>query len=181
MTYFILAFCCLLDSFAYPQSISKRAAHDQGDPPALALMAASGQYIYRLENLLVLQENDVKTNEEYLERNQSLISKIDLEAIKKLIESSKELINFTRTLLAEAELRRLTEEDDRGINRHKESYSETTLLRVIKLNALPETEIRAAIERRGVDFEMNEVDEMLLSDAGASKALLRLIRSSYRQ
>ena len=156
------------------------------DRPPLALIAARAEYIYRLEKLLALQESDLKTNEDYLKENRPLleqkkISERDLNQIEGLIENTKELIKHTRGLIAEAELLSLTENDYRTINRHKEPYNQATLLRVLKLNALPEAQIRAAIEKQGVDFEINAIDERELVDAGASKELLNLIRSSYRR
>lgn len=176
-----VAFFSAATSFAYPQSISKRATSDSEGRPTLALMAAKAEHIYRLENLLALLENDRQTNEEYLEKNKSLISKRGLEPIEGLIENSKELINFTRKMLARAELLWLMEDDNnRAINRHTEPYNETELLRIIRLNALPESEIIQAIEERGVDFEADEIDQMLLLNAGASKELVGLISLSYR-
>ena len=178
----ILAVACFtaLHSFAYPQSGLKRTSNDQQDRPALALIAANGQYIYRLEKLLALQGSDLKTNQEYLEENKALISKNDRETIESLIKNCKVLIDHTRGLLAKAELYWLAEEDVGSINRHIEPYNQRTLLRVLKLNALPEAEIKAAIEKRGVDFQRNEIGEMELLKSGASRELLSVIRSSYR-
>ena len=167
--------------FAHSQSISKRVSDDLGDRPPLALIAARAEYIYRLEKLLALQESDLQTNEDYLEENRPLVSNKDLKPIEVSIENTKELIKHTRMLIARAELQSLTEDDDLTINRHKEPYNQGTLLRVLRLNALPEEEIRAAIEKRGVDFEMNAIDERVLVNACASEQLLRLIRSSYRR
>lgn len=162
---------------------------DSDDRSSLALIAARAEYIYRLEKLLALQESDLQTNEDYLKENRPLLEQNKsfdpyLHAIKALIQNTKELIKCTQELLAKAELLSLTEDDyrdSRPINRHKEPYNLITLLRVLKPNALTEAEIRAAIEKRGVDFETNAFVENELSNAGASKELLKLIRSSYRQ
>ena len=184
---FAIACFCLVHSSANPQSISKRVSDDSDDRPPLALIAARAEYIYRLEELLALQESDLQTNEDYLKENRTLLEqdkRFDpfLKAIEACIQNTKELITCTRGLLAKAELLSLTEDDyrdPREINLHKEPYNLITLLRV--LNTLPEAEIRAAIEKRGVDFETNAFVENELTNAGASKELLKLIRSSYRQ
>jgi hypothetical protein len=182
----IFVVVCFYPVPAYPQSISKRVSENHDDRPPLALIAARAEYIYRLEKLLALQESDLQTNEDYLENNrplleQKMVSDRDLKQIQFLIENTKELIKCTRELLAKAELWSLTQDDYRQpINRHKEPYDVITLLRVLKLNSLPEAEIRAAIEKRGVDFETNAIVERELMNAGASKELLGLIRSSYR-
>jgi len=181
------AYFCPVHTSANPQSASKRTDDDGRSP--LALIAARAEYIYRLEKLLELQESDLQTNEDYLKENRTLLEqdkRFDpfLRAIEVCIQSTKELIKCTRELLARAELLSLTEDDyrdSRTINRHKEPYNFITLLRVLKPNALPEAEIRAAIEKRGVDFETNAFVEGELSNAGASKELLNLIRSSYRR
>ena len=186
---FAIACFCPENSSANPQSISKRVSDDSDDRPPLALIAARAEYIYRLEKLLALQESDLQTNEDYLKENRTLLEqdkRFDpfLKAIEACIQNTKELITCTRGLLAKAELLSLTEDDyrdSRTINRHREPYNLITLLRVLKPNALPEAEIRTALEKRGVDFETNAFVENELTNAGASKELLKLIRSSYRQ
>jgi len=182
------AYFCPVHTSASPQSASKRTDGSDDRPP-LALIAARAEYIYRLEKLLELQESDLETNEDFLKENRTLLEqdkRFDpfLRAIEVCIQSTKELIKCTRELLARAELLSLNEDDyrdSRTINRHKEPYSFITLLRVLKPNAIPEAEIRAAIEKRGVDFEANAFVESELSNAGASRELLNLIRSSYRR
>ena len=179
------AYFCPVHTSAYPQSASKRT-DDSDDRPPLALIAARAEYIYRLEKLSALQESELQTNLDYLEKNrplieQKVISDKDLRPIQVSIENNKELIKVTRALLAKAELLSLTEDDYRTVNHHKEPYNLVTLLRVLRLNALPEEEIRAAIETRGVDFEMNAIDERELENASASKELLKLVRGSYRR
>jgi len=186
---FAIACFCLVHSSANPQSISKRVSDDSDDRPPLALIAARAEYIYRLEELLALQESDLQTNEDYLKENRTLLEqdkRFDpfLKAIEACIQNTKELITCTRGLLAKAELLSLTEDDyrdSRTINRHREPYNLITLLRVLKPNALPEAEIRTALEKRGVDFETNAFVENELLNAGASKELRNMIKSSYRR
>src|SRR5215510_107163 len=186
---FVIACFCPVHSSANPQSISKRVSDDSDDRLPLALIAARAEYIYRLEKLLVLQESDLQINDDYLKENGPLLEQNKslvpyLKAIEALIQNTKELIKCTRELLAKAELLSLTEDDyrdPRPINLHKEPYNLITLLRVLKPNALPEAEISTAIEKRGVDFETNAFVENELLNAGASKELLNLIKSSYRR
>ncbi len=185
---FVAACFCPVHTSANPQSASKRVSDDSNDRSPLALIAARAEYIHRLEKLLALQESDLQTNEDYLKENSPLLEQNKsfdpyFKAIESLIQTTKELIKCTQELLAKAELLSLTEEDykdSRPINRHKEPYNLITLLRVLKPNVLQEADIRAAIEKRGVDFETNAFVESELSNAGASRELLNLIRSSYR-
>ena len=186
---FSTACFCPADASAYPQAVSKLISDDPDARSPLALVAARAEYIYRLEKLLALQESDLQTNKDYLEENRTFLEQDKrfepyLKAFEVLIQSSKGLIQDTRKLLAQGELLSLTEDDYRDsrlINRHKEPYNLVTLLRILKLNALPEAEIRAAIEKRGVDFDANDFVESELVNAGASNQLLALISSSYRR
>jgi hypothetical protein len=59
-------------------------------------------------------------------------------------------------------------------------YAKETLLKVVRLNALPTAEIIAAIQRRGVEFEMTPEIENEFKRAGARSEVMVVIRENYR-
>jgi outer membrane protein TolC len=131
-----------------------------------------------------LQEADVLTATETLERRKELLAQgvigpREVEEAERSLAAAKSKVLDTRRELAEADLLVKSAVDD-AKNHHKQPYEKELLLRVLKLNALPESEIREAIEKRGVGFRLTPEDDAAFSSAGASRELLKLMRANYR-
>jgi len=146
-------------------------------------LAAALDYQLSLETLLKLQEADLKDAFATLGKNKELLAKnlIGPEEVKKAETSLRAVqlkVDDTRRQIAEADL--LFLEINREGNHLKEPYAKGILLRVLKLNALPESEIKYAIKVRGVNFNLSPEDEAEFAAAGASREFIRLIKASYR-
>ena len=63
----------------------------------------------------------------------------------------------------------------------RKPYDKDVLLKVVKLNALPTQEIVAAIEQRGVNFEVTVAVETEFREAGARPELIDAIRRNARR
>lgn len=145
---------------------------------------AAADYKQSLEKLLRLQEGDVLSATSEVERRKSqlaegVISAKELEAAERSLAWVKSKVLDTRREIAEADLLLTSAVDDKE-NHHKQPYERQLLLRVLRLNALPESEIREAIEKRGVGFRLTPEDDAAFSSAGASRELLKLMRANYR-
>jgi hypothetical protein len=89
-------------------------------------------------------------------------------------------VRGTQREIAEADLLGKTAANQYQRVRIKTPYPRVTLLRVLKLNALPISEVQSAVEGRGVDFHLTSEDEVVFSGLGATRELLKAIASHYR-
>lgn len=150
------------------------------------LAQAADDYRQSLEKLLVFQENDVKAAVEDLKRRRSLfeqniIGTTELHQSEQALENAKGVVKETRKLLAEATLFSKSAADEaNSYSRVKEPYRKETLLKVLRLNALPTQEIATAIEKRGIDFRLTPADELEFASAGATRELLKVMIANYR-
>jgi len=151
----------------------------------LDLLKAVEEYKQSLESLLVLQEADVQRATETLENRRELlteskISKKEVEQSERALDSAKAQVKTTKRQIAEADLLGKTAINQPQLVRIKTPYPKNTLLRVLKLNALPLSEIQTAIENRGVNFHLTPEDELEFYGVGATRELLKTIASNYR-
>src|SRR2546426_606376 len=62
----------------------------------------------------------------------------------------------------------------------KKPYDQSTLLKVVQLNALPTSEVVGKVNERGVDFQMTSGLESEFRSAGARPEVIEAIRENYR-
>lgn len=129
------------------------------------LIAAARDYRDSLEKLLRFQEADVRSaaatlekRKEYLKDHQ--LSDKEVEEAEHALERAKAKVKDTEREIAEADLLGKTAAGQTHFVRIKFPYPKATLLRVLKLNALPLSEVQSAVESRGVSFHLTREVEL---------------------
>jgi hypothetical protein len=150
------------------------------------LVSAANDYKESLQKLLAFEEDDVKLATATLEKRKALfaeniIGSREVEESVRALDDAKVRVRTTLMTLAEAELfSKSGANQANDYSSTKAPYGREVLLRVLGLNALPMREVEGAVETRGVSFHLTPEDEAEFSSLGATRGLLRIIVSNYR-